>query len=129
VKEIVRTDKAPAPIGPYSQGTVGSGRLLFVAGQTPKDPKTGQMPQEFRAQVERCLENVKAIVEVAGATMADVVRTNVYLSDLANFAAFNEIYARYFPQPSPARTTVGAVLPGGNVQVEIDAIAALATSP
>ena len=124
MKDIVRTDKAPAPIGPYSQGVIGSGRLLFVAGQIPKDPKTGQMPQEFRAQVERCLENVKAIVEASGGTLAEVVRTNVYLADLANFSTFNEIYARYFTQPFPARTTVGAALSAG-VQIEIDAVAAL----
>jgi 2-iminobutanoate/2-iminopropanoate deaminase len=122
--KTVRTEKAPAPIGPYSQGATMSGRMLFVAGQTPKAP-TGQMPQDFRAQVVQCLENVKAIVEAAGATLADVVKVNAYLADLANFPVFNEVYATYFTAPHPARTTVGAVLPGGAVQVEIDAIAAL----
>ena len=125
MKEAVKTMGAPAPIGPYSQGIVTTGKLLFVAGQTPKDPKTGQMPQEFKAQTERTLENIKAIVEAAGAKMADVVKVNAYLADLANFPFFNEVYARYFTEPFPARTTVGAVLPGGGVQVEIDAIVAL----
>jgi 2-iminobutanoate/2-iminopropanoate deaminase len=83
------------------------------------------MPTEFRAQVERCLQNIKAIVEAAGASMADVVKVNAYLADLANFTAFNEVYTTFFTQPWPARTTVGAVLPGGAVQVEIDVVASL----
>ena len=125
MKEQVTTQGAPAPIGPYSQGIIASGRILFVAGQTPKDPRTGQMPQGFREQTERTLENLKAIIEAAGAKMSDVVKVNAYLADLGNFPVFNEIYTRYFSQPWPARTTVGAVLPGGAVQVEIDAIVAL----
>lgn len=125
MKSEVRAEGAPAPIGPYSQGIVTSGRLLFVAGQTPKDPGTGTMPQDFKGQAERTLQNVKAIVEAAGATMADVVKVNAYLADLGNFAAFNEVYARFFPAPYPARTTVGAVLPGGAVQVEIDVVVSL----
>lgn len=125
MKEEVRAEGAPAPIGPYSQGIVTSGRLLFVAGQTPKDPVTGAMPQDFRGQTEMCLQNVKAIVEKAGASMVDVVKVNAYLADLANFPVFNEIYSKFFPQPYPARTTVGAVLPGGAVQVEIDVIVSL----
>jgi 2-iminobutanoate/2-iminopropanoate deaminase len=125
MKEQIKTDGAPMPIGPYSQGIVASGKMLFVAGQTPKDPRSGQMPKDFGAQAERTLENLKAIIEAAGATMADVIKVNAYLADLGNFPAFNEIYGRYFGQPYPARTTVGAVLPGGGVQVEIDAIVAL----
>jgi 2-iminobutanoate/2-iminopropanoate deaminase len=125
VKQEVRAEGAPAPIGPYSQGIVTSGRLLFVSGQTPKDPTTGGMPQDFKGQAEQCLQNLKAIVEKAGAAMADVVKVNAYLADLANFPVFNEIYAKYFPQPWPARTTVGAFLPGGAVQVEIDVVVSL----
>ncbi len=125
MKKEIRSSGAPAPIGPYSQGVVSSGRLLFVAGQTPKDPGTGTMPNEFRAQAERCLQNVKAIVEAAGASMSDVVKVNAYLADLANFSAFNEVYAKFFSAPYPARTTVGAVLPGGAVQVEIDVVVSL----
>jgi 2-iminobutanoate/2-iminopropanoate deaminase len=125
VKQEIRAAGAPAPIGPYSQGIVTSGRLLFVAGQTPKDPKAGTMPQDFRGQAVLCLQNVQAIVEEGGATMADVVKVNAYLSDLANFPVFNEVYATFFPQPWPARTTVQAVLPGGAVQVEIDVVVSL----
>jgi 2-iminobutanoate/2-iminopropanoate deaminase len=125
LKQEVLAEGAPAPIGPYSQGIRTSGPLLFVAGQTPKDPATGEIPQDFRGQVERCLQNVKAIVEKAGGTMADVVKVNAYLSDLANFAVFNEIYAKFFQKPFPARTTVGAALPGAAVQVEIDVVVSL----
>jgi 2-iminobutanoate/2-iminopropanoate deaminase len=125
VKQEIRAEGAPAPIGPYSQGIATSGRLLFVAGQTPKDPVTGTMPQDFRGQAERCLQSVKAIVEAAGASMADVVKVNAYLSDLSNFSAFNEVYSKFFAPPYPARTTVGATLPGGAVQVEIDVVVSL----
>jgi 2-iminobutanoate/2-iminopropanoate deaminase len=125
MKQVIATDKAPAAIGPYSQGIVAAGRLLFVSGQTPKNPATGEIPRDFKAQVEQTLENVKAVVEAAGAVMADVVKGNAYLADMASFAAFNEVYTRYFPNPYPARTTVGAVLPGGAIQVEVDAIVSL----
>ena len=119
MKKSVETRGAPAPIGPYSQGIVSSGSCLFVAGQTAKDP------EGIKAQAERCLENVKAIVEAAGATMADVVKVNVFLKDLANFAVLNDVYAKYFSPPFPARTTVGAALPGGPLEVEIDAIVSI----
>jgi 2-iminobutanoate/2-iminopropanoate deaminase len=125
VKEQVKTEGAPPPIGPYSQGIITSGRTLFVAGQTPKNPRTGDMPPDFRSQTVRTLENLKAIIEAAGAGMSDVVKVNAYLADLGDFPVFNEIYSTYFSQPYPARTTVGAVLPGGTVLVEIDAIVAL----
>jgi 2-iminobutanoate/2-iminopropanoate deaminase len=120
MKKAILTNKAPEPIGPYSQGIVASGNLLFVAGQGPKDPKTGTVPSDFAGQAAQCLENVKA----AGATMADVVKVNAFLKDLALFPAFNEVYARFFPQPCPARSTIGADLPGG-FQVEVEAIAVL----
>jgi 2-iminobutanoate/2-iminopropanoate deaminase len=124
MKKPVLTDRAPAPIGPYSQGVSASGRMLFVAGQTPKSP-AGKMPADFRAQAVQCLQNVKAIVEAAGASMSDVVKVNAYLTDLANFTVFNEVYADFFSAPYPARTTVGAVLPGSGMQVEIDVVVAL----
>ena len=121
-KETVKTDGAPAPVGPYSQGVV-AGKLLFVAGQIPKDARTGQIPEDFKAQVEQCLRNVQAIVTAAGASLADIVKVNAYLKDLGQFKAFNEVYEKFFQAPYPARTTVGADLLG--VAVEIDAIAAL----
>ena len=82
------------------------------------------MKPDVRGQTERCLENIKAIVEKAGATLADAVKVNAYLKNMASFAEFNEVYSRYFPKPFPARTTVAANLPGGTL-VEIDAIVAL----
>ena len=124
MKNEVRTDGAPAPIGPYSQGIITGGRFLFVSGQTAKDPVTGEMKPDVRSQTERCLESIKAIIEKAGATMADVVRVNAYLKDMAKFSEFNEVYVRFFQKPYPARTTVGADLPGG-ASVEMDAIVAL----
>jgi len=124
MKQPISTEGAPSPIGPYSQGVVCSGKLLFVSGQTAKNPQTGEVKPDVRGQTERCLENIKAIVEKAGATLANVVKVNAFLKDMASFAEYNEVYARYFPKPFPARTTVGADLPAGTL-VEIDAIVAL----
>jgi len=124
MKQPISTEGAPSPIGPYSQGIVSSGRLLFVSGQTAKHPGTGEVRPDVRGQTERCLENIKAIVEKAGGTLANVVKVGAFLKDMASFAEYNEVYARYFPKPFPARTTVGADLPAGTL-VEIDAIAAL----
>jgi 2-iminobutanoate/2-iminopropanoate deaminase len=119
---VVRTFKAPAPKGPYSQGRKGGG-LVFVAGQVPFDTSGKMVGSTIEEQTRATLENVKAVVEAAGATLADVVKVNVYLSDLAHFAAMNEVYASFFSEPYPARTTVHAGLLG--FLVEIDAIAAL----
>jgi len=124
VKKPVLTHAAPEPIGPYSQGIIASGTLVFVSGQGPKNPKTGEVPPDVAGQAAQCLENVKAILEAAGATMADVVKVNAFLADMATFAAFNEVYGRFFPQPCPARSTIAAVLPGG-FKVEIEAVAVL----
>ena len=118
----VRTDKAPAPKGPYSQGRRGGG-LLFVAGQGPFDSKGNMIGATIADQTRATLENVKAIVEAGGATMADVVKVNVYLTDLAHFAAMNEVYASFFAEPYPVRTTVQAGLLG--FLVEIDAVVEL----
>jgi 2-iminobutanoate/2-iminopropanoate deaminase len=124
VKQPIATEGAPAPIGPYSQGIICSGKFLFVSGQTAKNPSSGEIPPDVRGQTERCLENIKAIVEKAGATLAEVVKVSAYLKSMASFGEYNEVYARYFPKPYPARTTVGADLPAGTL-VEIDAIVAL----
>ncbi len=120
----IRTAKAPLPVGPYSQG-VRLGNLVFTAGQIPVDPATGKLvPGSVGEQTRRVLENVKAVLEEAGARMDDVVKTTVHLSDMAMFAEFNAVYAQYFPDPKPARTTVGSTL-GPGVLVEIDAVAAV----
>jgi reactive intermediate/imine deaminase len=123
VKTPVSTSAAPAAIGPYSQG-VRAGELLFVSGQIPLDPATGQLVGGHVAeQTERVLRNLIAIVEGAGGGAEDVVRTTIYLVDLGSFAVVNEIYARFFEAPYPARSTVQvAALPRGAL-VEIDAIA------
>lgn len=120
-KQQIGTASAPAPAGPYSQG-LRVGDFVFIAGQGPTDPATGQRAGEsIEEQTVRVLENIKAILEAAGASMADVVKSTVHLSDLANFGAFNQVYATYFPDPKPVRTTVGSALP--NILVEIDVIA------
>jgi len=105
----VSTERAPKPVGPYSQAMV-AGNTIYVAGQGPFDPKTGKMPTTFEEQAVQVFENIKAIVIAGGATMADVVKVNVYLADLANFSKMNEVYKRYFTEEYPARATVGAQL-------------------
>lgn len=120
---MVFTDKAPKPVGPYSQAVCVSG-WLYISGQIPLDPATGNVIEgDFRAQVVRVLENLKAIVEAAGGSIDNVVKVTVYLRDMSKFAEFNEIYSRYFSVSPPARSVVGvANLPRG-VELEIDAIA------
>ena len=121
----VSTAHAPAAIGPYSQGIVANG-FLFTAGQIALDPATGQVVDgDVVAQSERVLANLRAILEAGGASMADVVKTTVFLADMADFPRMNEVYARAFGQTRPARSTVQAAgLPRG-VLVEIEAVAAL----
>src|SRR6185503_107236 len=109
------------PKGPYSQGRRTAGGMLYVAGQGPFDAKGNLVGTTIAEQTRQTLANVKAIVEAGGATMADVVKVNVYLTDLANFGAMNEVYATFFPEPFPTRTTVEAGLLG--FLVEIDAVA------
>ena len=120
----VATPDAPAAIGPYSQA-IRSGGLVFLSGQIPLDPATGQIvPGDVVAQADRVLRNLGAILSAAGLGFGHVVRTTIYLVDLAHFAAVNDVYARYFATPFPARVTVQvAALPRGAL-VEIDAIAA-----
>jgi 2-iminobutanoate/2-iminopropanoate deaminase len=123
---MISTDKAPKAIGPYSQGIAASG-LLFLSGQVPLDPGTGQLVQgTVQEEVTRVLDNLKAVLEAAGSGLPRVVRTTVYLTSLEDFAAMNEVYARYFGDHRPARSTVQvSALPRG-ARVEIDAIASLA---
>ena len=120
-KKTVSTDRAPKPAGPYSQAIV-SGNTIYVAGQGPFDPKTGKMAPNFEEQAVQVLENIKAIVEASGATLADVTKVNVYLADLSNFARMNEVYKRYFVEAYPARATIGAQLLGG-MMIEVECIA------
>ncbi len=121
----IRTDRAPAAVGPYSQA-IRSGDFLFCAGQIPLDPVTGELVgRDARTQTARVLDNLGAVLEAAGANLSAVVKTTVFLTDLGDFAAMNEVYARYFTEPHPARSTIQvAALPKG-ARVEIEAVAAL----
>jgi 2-iminobutanoate/2-iminopropanoate deaminase len=119
----VTTDKAPRPVGPYSQAII-EGDFIFLAGQGPGNPVTGQLDRgDVKLEATRTLENIKAILEAAGSSMDKVVKCNVYLRDINDFAAMNEVYGTYFSAPYPARTTIQAgALPGG-IAVEIECIA------
>lgn len=122
-RQVVTTEKAPKAVGPYVQGVKGHG-FLFTAGQVGLDPATGKLVEGgIEAQTRRVLENLKAVVEAAGSSFAQVVKTTVYLTDLAHFQAMNQVYATYFEETRPARSTIGvAQLPLGAL-VEIDLVA------
>jgi 2-iminobutanoate/2-iminopropanoate deaminase len=123
VRQAVTTPDAPAAIGPYSQA-VRAGALLFVSGQIAIDPATGSMEGgEVAAQTHRVLRNLAAILEAAGTSLDRVVRTTVYLADMDDFAAMNEVYAGYFASPAPARATIQAARLPRDARVEIDVIA------
>lgn len=123
MRNAVRTDKAPQPQGPYSQAIV-EGELVFVAGQGPINPQTGKRELgDVRSETTRIFENLRAILEAAGSSLDHVVKCNVYLRDIDDFAAMNAVYETYFAAPFPARTTIQAgALPGG-IAVEIECIA------
>ena len=119
--EKLATTNAPAAIGPYSQGMI-LGHLVFTSGQIPVDPATGEIPEGIAAQAERSCRNVAAVLEAAGTSMENVVKTTCFLADMADFAAFNQVYARFFTS-CPARSCVAVkALPKG-VLCEIEAIA------
>ncbi len=123
MKEIISTEAAPKAIGPYSQAVRWNG-LVFLSGQIPLDPATMQMvPGGVAEQTERVLENLKAVLEASGSSMAKVVKTSVFLKDMGEFAAMNEVYGRYFTENPPARSTVEAARLPRDVRVEIDCIA------
>jgi 2-iminobutanoate/2-iminopropanoate deaminase len=121
--QVIATDEAPKAIGPYSQAIV-SGDLVFTSGQIPLDPKTQEMVKgDIRAQAERVMENLRSVLEAAGASFGQVVKTTIFLADLADFAAVNEVYGKRFSGSPPARSTVQvAALPKG-ARVEIEMIA------
>ena len=124
-RRVIQSPGAPAPVAAYSQA-IASGDLLFCCGQIAIDPQTGQMVGGgIEAETERVLENLKAVLAAAGATLADVVKTTVYLSDFSEFPAMNAVYVRAFPTDPPARATVGvSALPRG-AKIELEAIARL----
>jgi 2-iminobutanoate/2-iminopropanoate deaminase len=123
MKKIVSTEAAPKAIGPYSQAVVING-MAYLSGQIPLDPATGQLIEGgIERQTERVFENLKAVLEAAGASFASVVKTTVFLKDMAEFPKMNEVYSRYFPENPPARSTVQAAKLPRDVNVEIDCIA------
>ena len=125
MKSIINTDKAPQPIGPYSQGIVADGgKLIFTAGQVGVNPATGDfVAGGIKEQVQQALENLKAVLEAGGGSLAEVVKTTVFLKDLNDFAALNEVFALYFTQRQPARSAIQAARLPKDALVEIEAIA------
>lgn len=121
--DVISTSEAPAAIGPYSQA-LRAGRFVFCSGQLGMDPASGELAAGTAAQAERALANVRAVLAAAGAVMDDVVRTTIFLADMSDFASVNEVYARHFRAPFPARSTVAvAALPrGGRVEIEVTAL-------
>jgi len=123
LRKAIVTEKGPKPIGPYSQAVV-EGDFIFLAGQGCTNPETGELELgDARSETKRTFENVRAILEAAGSSLDDLVKCNVYLRDIHDFAAMNEVYETFFSAPFPARTTIQAgALPGG-IAVEIECIA------
>lgn len=123
MKTQLDTNNAPAAIGPYSQGIKAEGNLFFLSGQLPINPADGTMPDDIQAQTQQSLLNAQAILKSAGLTLDDVVKTTVLLSDIADFGPMNEVYARFFGKPFPARSAFAVRdLPKG-ARVEIEMIA------
>ena len=123
-KTVIHSDNAPAAIGTYSQA-IKAGNTVYMSGQIPLDPKTMELVDGFEAQTVQVFENLKAVAEAAGGSLKDIVKLNIFLTDLGNFAPVNEVMSRYFQQPYPARAAIGiAALPKG-AQVEMDAVLVL----
>ena len=121
-RQAIQTNGAPAAIGPYSQG-IRSGEFVFCSGQLGLDPTTGELADGVEAQAERSLRNLQSVLDASGLTFDDVVKTTIFLADVNDFTAVNAVYARFMPEPPPARSTIGvAALPKGGL-VEIEAIA------
>ncbi len=124
-RTIISTDKAPAAIGTYSQA-VKVGATVYLSGQITLDPQTMQLQEGIEAQIVQVFENLKAVCEAAGGSLQDIAKINIFLTDLGNFAKVNEIMARYFVQPYPARAAVGVASLPRNAQVEMDGVLVLA---
>ena len=126
VRRIVQTDQAPAPVGPYNQAIVASGEMVFASGQVALDPSSGALvgDGDVAVQTKQCLDNLSAVLAAAGATMADVVKTSVFLKDMNDFATMNGVYATYFDEATaPARACVEVARLPKDVLVEIECIA------
>ena len=121
-KKVIFTDEAPKPIGPYSQA-IQSGNLLFISGQVPINPVTGEISVDIGGQTRQVLENLKSILVAAGATPADVLKTTVFLKNLDDFNAMNAVYGEYFAADAPARSTIEVSRIPRGALVEIEAVA------
>jgi 2-iminobutanoate/2-iminopropanoate deaminase len=119
MKQAIQADDAPRPVGPYSQA-VRAGNVVFLAGQTPFDPETGEQPDGFEEQARQTLRNLAAVARAAGGSLDDALRVGAYLRDMDDFPVFNRVYAEFFSEPFPARTTIQSNLPG--FAIEIDAV-------
>ena len=127
-KQVIQTDLAPAPVGPYNQAIVATGRMLFISGQIAIDPATNKLIHEgdVAKQTEQVMANLAAILQAAGATFEDIVKTGVFLKDMNDFATMNGVYARYFDEATaPARACVEVARLPKDVLVEIDCIAVI----
>jgi len=127
-RRVIRTDLAPAPVGPYNQAIAATGQMIFLAGQIPLDPATGQIvgASDVAKQTEQVMSNLKAVLEAAGATFENVVKTSVFLKNMDDFAAMNEVYAHYFTEATaPARACVEVSRLPKDVLVEIECIAVI----
>ena len=122
MKKIISTDKAPAAIGPYSQAVEVNG-LVYTSGVIPVDPATGNIPEGSVAQARQAFTNMKHLVEAAGSSMDKVLKTTVFIKEMNDFAAINEVYAKYFPEPYPARSCVEVARLPKDVMLEIEVIA------
>lgn len=120
----ISTEKAPAAIGPYSQA-IQAGGMLFCSGQIPLDPATGEIPDGVEAQAEQALTNVKNLIEASGSSIDNVVKTTVFIKDMNDFGKINEIYAKYFTEPFPARSCVEVARLPKDVLLEVEAIVEL----
>lgn len=119
-KKQIFTNKAPLPAGPYSQAIIAD-KFVFVSGQRPQDPATGYISDNIKEQTRQCIKNIETILKSSGSSLANIVRSTVYLSDIKYFNEMNEVYQELIPKPLPARTTIGAQL--RNILIEIDVIA------
>ena len=122
MKNVIATDQAPAAIGPYSQAIEVNG-MVYTSGQIPVDPATGQIPEGPAAQAEQVFKNLRALLAEAGTTMDQVVKTTVFIKNMDDFATINEVYAKYFPSPYPARSCVEVARLPKDVLLEAEAIA------
>ena len=124
MRQVISTDKAPAAIGPYSQGIVAGGSFVFTAGQLPMDPQMGEIVgQNISEQTQQALKNVKAVLEAAGSSLQKVVKCTVFLQNMSDFSGMNEVYAQYFENDPPARSAVEVAQVPKGALVEIEAVA------